>query len=80
MTSSTKGEEKEKVRTQEFSFVPGMSQYGDWKDVDMDVGTAVESADSESFSTPVNFAELPRSLNWVQESTHDHGIFSPTAS
>ena len=45
----------------------------------MDVGAAAESADSESSSTPaVNFAELPQSFNWVEESTHDHGIFSPT--
>ena len=58
-----------------------MSQYRDSQDVDMDVGIAAESADSESFSTPaVNFAELPQSFNWVEESTHDHGIFSPTAT
>ena len=67
--------------SQEFSLVPGMSQYRDSQDVDMDVGTAAEPADSESFSTPaVNFAELPQSFNWVEESTHDHGIFSPTAT
>ena len=63
---------------QEFSLVPGMSQYGDSQDVDMDVGTEAESADSESFSTQaVNFAELPQSFNWVEETAHDHGIFSP---
>ena len=57
-----------------------MSQFGESQDVDMDAGTAA-AADSESFSTPaVNFAELPQSFNWVEESTHDHGIFSPTAT
>ena len=34
--------------SQEFSLVPGMSQYRDSQDVDVDVGIAAESADSES--------------------------------
>ena len=63
----------------EFSLVPGMSQYGDSQDVDMDVGIAVESANSESFSTSAaNFAELPQSCDRVEESTHNHGDFSPS--
>ena len=48
-------------------------------DVGIDVGFALESANSESFSTSAaNFAELPQPFDWVEESTHDHGIFSPT--
>ena len=57
-----------------------MPQYGDSQDVDIDVGVAVESANSESFSTPAaNCAELLQSVNWVEESTNNHGYFSPTA-
>ena len=64
--------------TREFSLVPGMSQYGDSQDVDMDVGTAVESANNKSFSTSAdNFAKLPQSFDRVAESTHNHGDFSP---
>ena len=69
----------------EFSLVPGMSQYGDSQEVDMhvdvgiDVGIAAESANSDSFSTSAaNFAELPQSCDRVEESTHNHGDFSPT--
>ena len=41
---------------QEFTLVPGMSQYRDSHDVDMDVGTVVDSADGGSFSiSAVNF-------------------------
>ena len=49
-------------------------------DVGIDVGIAVESANSESFSTSAaNFAELPQSLKWVEESTHNPGDFSNIA-
>ena len=41
---------------QEFSLVPGMSQYRDSQGVDMDAGIVVDSADGGSFSTcAVNF-------------------------
>ena len=48
-------------------------------DVGIDVEIAAESANSESFSaSAANFAELPQSCDRVEESTHNHGDFSPT--
>ena len=59
---------------QEFSLVPGMSQYRDSQDVDMDAGSVVDSANGRSFSTSaVNF-EIAGSVSLSRPAARDAGV------
>ena len=59
---------------QEFSLVPGMSQYGDSQDVDMDVGSVVDAANGRSFSnSAVNF-EIAGSVSLSRPAARDAGV------